>query len=773
MPQPSQNPHTPANPPSAAPETQPAFGIDSILKETRRFDPPAASAVGAPYWHVPSMEAYRAMYARSVADPEAFFAEAAEQLHWFRPWRRVLDWNPPDAKWFVGGTTNICYNCVDRHVENDRGNETALVWEAEPIGPAGTPEVRTLTYRELLREVCKFANVLKKLGVRKGDVVTIYMGMVPELAIACLACARIGAVHSVIFGGFSSQAIADRVADAQSRVIVTCDGAWRRGKVVPLKENVDAAVNELNASGGSGAGSLLREPLVRHVVYFKRTMNQIVWHADRDYSWRDLMVMADDWCPCEELDSEDAAFILYTSGSTGKPKGILHTVGGYLLHAAMTAKYTFNLIPGLHEPVRTLKDDRGRTLPPGQLYWCTADIGWVTGHSYILYGVMANRVPTLIYEGAPNFPKDDRFWDIVQRHRVTQFYTAPTAIRAFMKWGAEHPARHDLTSLQVLGSVGEPINPEAWMWYREHIGRGLCPIVDTWWQTETGGHMLTPLPGATPTKPGSCGLPFFGVDAAICDEQGREIAKGGGLLAVRKPWPGMLRGVFGDRERFIKTYWSKFEVDQAQTTLGGAALGGAALRAASPAHQPHSTGHAEGGGSESRPTQGQPLQSQSGVSPYYFPGDGAHRDEDGYFWILGRVDDVINVSGHRLGTMEVESALVSHEAVVEAAVVGMPHEVKGTGIAAFCTLEPGHAPKSDADAERLRKALAEHVSKEIGAIARPDQIRFTDALPKTRSGKIMRRLLRSIAAGESHTRQDTSTLEDYSVLARLGEAKES
>ncbi|MAY74088.1 MAG: acetate--CoA ligase [Phycisphaerae bacterium] len=697
--------------------------VESVLREARKFDPPKAADVGATAWHIDSMEQYRALHERSINDPEGFYGEVARELTWFRPWEKVVEFDAPDAKWFVGGKTNLCYNCVDRHVEADHGNDVALVWEGEPIQPNGRPEVRTLTYRELLREVCKFANVLDKLGIRKGDVVTIYMGMVPELAIACLACARIGAVHSVIFGGFSSQAIADRVADAKSKVIVTCDGAWRRGKVVPLKENVDAAVNELRGTGGAGAGSMLRDGVVETVVYFKRTMNQIVWHADRDYSWRDLMVMADKWRPCEEMDSEDPAFILYTSGSTGKPKGIVHTVGGYMVHTYLTSKYVFNLMPDLSQPVRTAP------APNGQMYWCTADVGWITGHSYILYGIMSNRVPTLMFEGAPNFPAEDRFWDIVERHKVTQFYTAPTAIRAFMKWGDEHPKKHDLTSLQVLGTVGEPINPEAWMWYREHIGRGGCPIVDTWWQTETGGHMLTPLPGVTPTKPGSCCLPFFGVDAAICDETGKDIPQGGGLLAVRKPWPSMLRGVYGDRQRFIDTYWSKFDVDGA-------------------------------------------LAQEGGISPYYFAGDSAHLDEDGYFWILGRVDDVINVSGHRLGTAEVESALVSHEAVVEAAVVGMPHEIKGTGIAAFCTLEPRRAPKDADGAAKLKDALRAHVADQIGAIAKPDSIRFTDALPKTRSGKIMRRLLRSIAAGQTHAGQDTSTLEDFSVLARLQESSE-
>ncbi|MEO1131013.1 MAG: acetate--CoA ligase, partial [Planctomycetota bacterium] len=497
------------------------------------------------------------------------------------------------------------------------------------------------------------------------------------------------------FGGFSAQAIADRVADASSRVIVTCDGLFRRGKVIPLKENVDSAVNELRGGGSTN------DPVVEKVIYFKRTMNQIAWHQDRDHQWRDLMVMADDDCPCEPMDSEDMSFLLYTSGSTGKPKGIVHTVGGYMVYTYLTAKLSFNLQPDT-----------------GQIFWCTADVGWITGHSYILYGVMSNRVPTVMFEGAPNFPDEGRFWDVVERHKVTQFYTAPTAIRAFMKWGDTHPAERDLSSLQVLGTVGEPINPEAWMWYHRTIGGERCPIVDTYWQTETGGHMITPLPGATPTKPGSCTLPALGIDAAVVDADGNEVdANAGGLLVVRKPWPAMLRGVYGDRQRFIDTYWSTVSID------------------------------------------GQPV---------YTAGDGAKRDDDGYFWIMGRIDDVINVSGHRLGTMEVESALVSHDLVVEAAVVGMPHEIKGTGISAFVTLAPG-APADDA----TRKALREHVAGEIGAIAKPDEIRFAEALPKTRSGKIMRRLLRDIASGEEHVKQDTSTLEDYSVLARLRESGET
>lgn len=674
--------------------------IESVLHESRSFEAPSASAVGAPKWLVESMNDYEKLYRQSIDDPNGFYARELSELKWFEPYQETVDFSAPDAKWFVGGKTNLCYNCVDRLVEEGHGNELAIVWEGEPIGHDGKPEVRRLTYSDLQRETAKFGNVLKKLGVQKGDVVTIYMGMVPELAIACLACVRIGAMHSVIFGGFSSQAIADRVADASSKIIVTCDGAYRRGKVIPLKENVDAAINELRGGGSTD------DPVVDKVVYFKRCMNSITWHADRDHSWRDLMVMASEECPCEPLDSEDPAFLLYTSGSTGKPKGILHTTAGYMAHTYLSAKYVFNLIPDAN-----------------QMYWCTADIGWITGHSYIMYGVLPNRVPTLMYEGAPNFPAENRFWDIVERHKVTQFYTAPTAIRAFMKWGDEHVVKHDLSSLQVLGTVGEPINPEAWMWYRERIGRGVCPIVDTYWQTETGGHMITPLPGVTATKPGSCTLPFFGVDAAVVDQDGNEVPENsGGLMVVRKPWPSMLRGVYGDRQRFIDTYWSTVKIN-------GEAV--------------------------------------------YTAGDGARRDEDGYFWIMGRIDDVINVSGHRLGTMEVESALVSHDSVVEAAVVGMPHEIKGTGIAAFVTLEPKHSPEGEDAVAELRKALIAHVADQIGAIAKPDQIRFTDALPKTRSGKIMRRLLRAIASGEENIKQDTSTLEDFSVLARLREAGEA
>jgi acetyl-CoA synthetase len=672
--------------------------IESTLQEKRLFEPPrdfSSAGPGAARNHawIRSAGDAEAMRQAALEDPDTFWAGVAHKLHWFRAWDAVCEWKAPDAKWFVGGTTNLCYNCVDRQVADGLGDRVALIWEGEPT-PGGEPEIRRLTYADLQRETAKFANVLRSLGVKKGDVVTIYMPMVPELAVAMLACARIGAVHSIIFGGFSAQAIADRVHDSNSRVIVTADGGWRRGNIVPLKENVDAACTQVGT--------------LDHVVVLERCGNDIAWHHKpsgahndkRDHWWHDLMQAADEECPCAEMDSEDLLFVLYTSGTTGKPKGIMHTTGGYMVWTYLTSRLVFDL-----------HDDAD------QVYWCTADIGWITGHSYIVYGILPNRVPTLMYEGAPNFPAEDRFWDIVERHKVTQFYTAPTAIRAFMKWGDEHPARHDLSSLRVLGTVGEPINPEAWMWYHRVIGAEKCPIVDTWWQTETGGHMLTPIPAATPTKPGSCTLPFPGVDAAIVDEQGNEQpANTGGLLAIRRPWPGMLRGILGDRQRFIDTYFSRITGPDGQ--------------------------------------------------PYYFPGDGARRDEHGYFWIMGRVDDVINVSGHRLGTMEIESALVSHEAVVEAAVVGVPHEIKGTGIAAFVTLgRTGEA--SDA----LRKAIREHVGTEIGAHAKPDQIRFTQALPKTRSGKIMRRLLRDIAAGKEEV-GDTTTLEDYSVLAKLRESQE-
>ncbi len=648
--------------------------IESILTETRVFDPPQSFSerIGGAY--IPSIDDYEELYRRSIDSPEEFWAEVADELDWFEQWETVCSNGFPDVKWFEGGKTNLCYNCVDRQINMGHGDDVAIIWEGEPYD--GKPEQRKLTYHDLHAEVCKCANALKELGVTKGDVVTIYMGMVPELAIAVLACARIGAPHSVIFGGFSSQAIADRVEDAKSNIVITCDGSWRRGSVVPLKDNVDAATE-------------LTE-LIDTVLVLKRCNNEINWQEGRDVWWHDACDKQDEDCQCESMDAEDMLFLLYTSGSTGKPKGIMHTTAGYMVYTYLTSKWVFNLIPD--------KD---------HVYWCTADVGWITGHSYIIYGLLPNRVPTLMYEGAPNFPDAARFWDIVERHKVTQFYTAPTAIRAFMKWGDEHPNKHDLSSLKVLGTVGEPINPEAWMWYREVIGNNACPIVDTWWQTETGGHMLTPLPGATPTTPGSCTRPFFGIDAAVVDDDGNEVGENkGGLLVVRKPWPSTLRGVYGDRDRFIDTYFSR-------------------------------------------------------VDGMYLAGDSARKDEHGNFWIMGRIDDVINVSGHRLGTMEVESSLVSHESVVEAAVVGVPHEIKGTAIAAFCTLASNCEPS-----EALKDALRKHVGEEIGAIAKPDILKFTDALPKTRSGKIMRRLLRDVAAG-TDSNQDVTTLEDFTVLAKL------
>ncbi|MFZ4642576.1 MAG: acetate--CoA ligase [Phycisphaerales bacterium] len=655
--------------------------ITSMLQENRIFEPSEHFRSHIDPIYVPDLKSYHETYQRSIDDPAGFWGDIAKDFHWYRPWKKVVDWNVPDAKWFVDGTTNICANCVDRQVENGHGDELAILWEGEPCSP--DPEVRRLTYRDLLREVSQTANALKSMGVRRGDVVTIYMGMVPELAIAMLACARIGAPHSVIFGGFASPAIVDRVQDAKSKIIITCDGSWRRGQIVALKKNVDDACEKL--------------PDVQNVLVVRRTNSPITMQTGRDQWWHELVSKQTTECPCEEMDSEDLLFLLYTSGSTGKPKGICHTTGGYMVYTAHTARMTFNLVPQRN-----------------QVFFCTADIGWITGHSYIVYGMLPNRVPTVMYEGAPNFPAEDRFWSMVARHKITHFYTAPTAIRAFMKWGDEHPRKHDLSSLLLLGTVGEPINPEAWIWYHQNIGHSRCPIVDTMWQTETGGHIITPLPGCTPTVPGSCTLPAFGIDAAIVNENGEELpANQGGLLVIRRPWPGMLRGIHGDRARFIETYWTK-------------------------------------------------------VPGMYIAGDGARRDERGYFWIMGRIDDVINVSGHRLGTMEVESALVSHPAIVEAAVVGIPHEIKGTGIAAFVTLAPHFKGPAD---DSLRKQLMEHVTKEIGAIARPDMIRFTTLLPKTRSGKIMRRLLRDIAAGKEST-QDTTTLEDFNALAKLRENEE-
>jgi acetyl-CoA synthetase len=639
--------------------------IESLSHEERVFPPPTPFAENA---HLKSMAELEKLRQEAHDHPEEFWARMAQELHWFRKWDKVLQWEPPHAQWFLGGKINISDNCLDRHLSTWRRNKAALIWEGEP------GDTRTLTYQQLHREVSRFANVLKRSGVQSGDRVALYMPLIPELAISMLACARIGATHSVIFGGFSSAALIDRINDASCKVVVTADGGWRRGNEVKLKPAVDEA--------------LKGTPSVKVCIVVQRTRGEIHMEAGRDYWWHELMETVDDKCPAEELDSEHPLFILYTSGTTGKPKGILHTTAGYLLQTHLTTKWVFDL-----------KDE--------DVYWCTADIGWVTGHSYVVYGPLSNGATVLMYEGAPNHPEPDRFWSIVERHRVTILYTAPTAIRAFVKWGEHWPLRHDLSSLRLLGTVGEPINPEAWMWYREIIGKGLCPIVDTWWQTETGAMMITPLPGATPTKPGSATKPFPGVEADVMTREGKSVAANtGGYLVIKRPWPSMLRTIWGDDERYREQYWSQ-------------------------------------------------------IDGIYFAGDGARVDEDGYFWIMGRIDDVINVSGHRLGTAEVESALVSHPAVAEAAVVARPDELKGSAIIAFVTLEGTHSPS-----DRLKEELRAHVTKEIGALARPEEIRFSDLLPKTRSGKIMRRLLREIATSGS-VAGDVTTLEDFSVLEKL------
>jgi acetyl-CoA synthetase len=650
--------------------TSPGSNITSVLKETRQFPPPADFSAQA---HIKSLAEHEEIWQRARDDPEGFWAEQAKALHWFRRWDKVLVWNEPHAQWFVGGQINAAYNCLDRHLAGPRKDRPALLWEGEP------GDSRVLTYQDLHREVCKLANALKGLSMKAGDRVTIYMPMVPEAVIAMLACARLGVPHSVIFGGFSADAVADRNNDARARLVITADGGWRRGKVVPLKQNVDAA--------------LARSPTVEKCIVLDRCHQKVDMKPGRDLWWHDLMAGASANCPAEPLDSEHPLYLLYTSGSTGKPKGVLHTTAGYLLGTALTHRWVFDW-----------RDE--------DIYWCTADIGWVTGHSYTVYGPLANGATVVLYEGAPNHPKEDRFWSIIEKYKVSIFYTAPTAIRAFIKWGDEWPSQHDLSSLRVLGTVGEPINPEAWMWYHEVIGKGRCPIVDTWWQTETGMIMITPLPGAIPTKPGSATRPFPGVVAEVVDRQGKPVPQGqGGFLVIKKPWPAMLRTIYGDDERYRQQYWSQV---------------------------PH----------------------------VYFTADGARQDEDGCFWIMGRVDDVLNVAGHRLSTMEIESALVHHDKVAEAAVVGKPDEIKGEGIACFVTLVGGVPPS-----EELKKELQAHVAKEIGALARPDEIRFTESLPKTRSGKIMRRLLRDIASGRQTT-GDTTTLEDYSVLARLREEEE-
>jgi acetyl-CoA synthetase len=639
--------------------------IESVLVENRVFQPAAAFSAKA---RIQSMEQYRQMHEESLQDPDRFWGREAGELKWQEGWQQVLDWQAPFAKWFVGGKLNVAENCVDRHVAEGRGDKTAILWEGEP------GEIRRVSYAELQGEVSRFANVLKAHGVQAGDRVLIYMPMVPEAAVAMLGCARIGAVHSVVFGGFSADSIKDRLEDSQAKLVVTADGGYRRGSVVALKANVDAALESASA--------------VERVIVLKRTGQEVAMTAGRDVWWHEAAAAVSPECAAEGFDAEHPLFILYTSGSTGKPKGILHTSGGYLVGTYCTSKYIFDL----------QEED---------IYWCTADVGWITGHSYIVYGPLANGATVLMYEGAPNWPEPDRFWDIIERHKVTILYTAPTAIRAFIKWGDDWVTKHDLSSLRLLGSVGEPINPEAWMWYHEKIGGGRCPIVDTWWQTETGAIMISPLPGATPTKPGTATLPFFGVDAAILDEEGKEVqGTGGGKLVVRRPWPSMLRTIYGDAQRYQDVYWSEYE----------------------------------------------------GI---YLAGDGAHRDDDGNFWIVGRLDDVLNVSGHRLGTAEVESALVSHPAVAEAAVVGRPDEIKGQGVVAFVTLKEG-VEATDA----LSKELRNHVGTKIGAIAKPDDIRFTAGLPKTRSGKIMRRLLKEICAG-GKIKGDVTTLDDLNVLAQL------
>jgi acetyl-CoA synthetase len=641
--------------------------LDTVLKEARRFKPSQAFRESA---HIGSEAEYRRLYKRSIQNPNKFWGRVAGELHWFKKWNRVLDTKKaPFYRWFVGGKTNLSYNCLDRHLDSPTRHKAAIVWEGEP------GDRRVLTYGDLAREVGVFANAMKKLGIQKGDRVAIYLPMTPELVVSMLACARIGAVHTVIFAGFSAESIRDRVHDCQAKLVITGDGGWRRGKVLPLKDTVDEAVGD--------------SPSVANVVVVRRNLdNPLPCHMKdgRDHWYHELMDGVSPDCPPEKMDSEDLLFLLYTSGTTGKPKGIVHTTGGYMVFTYLTTKYVFDL-------------------KPEDMFWCTADIGWVTGHSYIVYGPLQNGATCLLYEGAPDWPNRGRFWELIARYQVNVFYTAPTAIRAFMKWGDEWPAKHDLSSLRLLGSVGEPINPEAWMWYQRAIGHKKCPIVDTWWQTETGGIMITPLPGVTETKPGSATLPFFGVDATILNDAGKEVEAG--YLAIRKPWPGMLRGVYGDPERYQTTYWSKWP------------------------------------GKE-----------------IYFPGDGARRDKDGYFWIVGRVDDVVNVAGHRIGTAELESIFVEHPRVAESAVIGVAHELKGQALVAFVSLRDG---VSGTDA--LDKELKEWVVKKIGKFAIPDRIVFAGDLPKTRSGKIMRRLLRDVAEGRALG--NVTTLADASVVEKL------
>ena len=632
--------------------------IDALAYEQRKF-PPSASFVSSAHAN------NRDLFIEAENDLESFWArQALENVTWNSPWTKVCEWDLPFSEWFVNGTLNVSYNCLDRHVIAGKGGKVAFHWEGEP------GDTRTVTYAQLLDEVQRFSNVLKSLGVEKGDRINIYLPMIPEAAVAMLACARIGAAHSVVFGGFSAQALADRINDAQAKVLITADGGWRRGEVFPLKSQADEALKST--------------PSIESVVVVRRGNNPIEMKAGRDCWYHEEMSKADSTCPAEPMDAEQLLFLLYTSGTTGKPKGIMHTTGGYLTHVAYTFKYVFD-----HKPET-------------DVYWCTADVGWVTGHSYIVYGPLANGATQVMYEGVPNFPANDRVWSIIEKYKVTIFYTAPTAIRTYMKWGTQEPEKHDLSSLRLIGSVGEPINPEAWMWYHEHIGHSRCPIIDTWWQTETGGIMISPLPGVTVTKPGSATAPIPGVFAELVDESGARIDRGGGYLTLTKPWPGMLRGVWGDQKRYRETYWSRF-------------------------------------------------------AGRYFAGDGAKLDEDGYLWLLGRVDDVMNVSGHRISTTEVESALVSHPSVAEAAVVGANDPTTGQAIIAYVTLRGGR----EVDEQSLR----DHVAKEIGAIAKPKTVYFTPDLPKTRSGKIMRRLLRDVAEGRNLG--DTTTLADTSVVAEL------
>jgi len=656
--------------------------FESLMREDRVFPPPPEFAAKA--W-IKSEAEYEAMYRRSIDDPEGFWGDAARELEWFEQWSRVSEGTGSQTRWFVGGKLNLSHNCVDRHAKGARKDKVALLWEGEPVVNGKASEIRRITYGEMHVQVQKFANVLKSFGVKKGDRIAIYMGLGPELAIALLACARIGAVHSVIFGGFAAQAIADRVNDSDCQVVIAQDISYRRGGEVKLKQIVDEAMEKC--------------PGVRTVVVYQRAPEvTVAMKAGRDVWWHEAMATASAVCEPEKMDAEDPLYILYTSGTTGKPKGLVHTTGGYSVQTYLTSKYVFDL-----------KDD--------DVYWCTADIGWVTGHSYVVYGPLQNGATVMMYEGAPNYPENDRFWQIVDDHKVTVFYTAPTAIRAFIKWGSEWVHKHDLSSLRLLGTVGEPINPESWMWYHREIGKERCPIVDTYWQTETGAIIIAPIPGAVATKPGSATKPFFGIVPEVVSKNGEPVPAGqGGLLVITKPWPSIARTIWGDAERYEQAYFS-----------------------------------------EVKNAQGEGI---------YFTGDGARRDADGYYWMMGRVDDVINVSGHRLGTMEIESALVAHPKVAEAAVVGRPHDLKGHAIAAFVSLEEGHEPT-----DALKQELRQWVAKEIGALARPDDLRFTQMLPKTRSGKIMRRLLRELAT-TGDVKGDTTTLEDFSIVAKLKESEE-